>query len=144
MSQFGMLGAALKGWDYEKIVEFYYPGATVGTYTTQPNITVDGYGSMSTEDYVAGAGEGTRLFLRRIRHIIRSKQHVELLGRKKLLKPRLWHLDLTACIKQRGEAVSVQMQDAKYTREERIKDGQRMLLSTRYFFNGGEPISGFL
>lgn len=56
MSQFGALGAALKGWDYEKILEFYYPGAKVGTYK-QDSINVAGYGSMSVEDYVAGAGE---------------------------------------------------------------------------------------
>jgi peptidoglycan hydrolase-like amidase len=57
MSQFGALGAALKGWDYKKIVEFYYPGAKVQTYTTRNTLNVAGYGNMSVEDYVAGAGE---------------------------------------------------------------------------------------
>jgi SpoIID/LytB domain protein len=56
MSQFGALGAALKGWDYKRILEFYYPGAKVGVYK-RDSINVQGYGSMSLEDYVAGAGE---------------------------------------------------------------------------------------
>ena len=57
MSQFGALGAALAGWDAEKIVEFYYPGAKVSTYRKRDTITVDGYGAMDVETYVAGAGE---------------------------------------------------------------------------------------
>ncbi|MBD3362946.1 hypothetical protein GF362_04460 [Candidatus Dojkabacteria bacterium] len=57
MSQFGALGAALKGWDYKKILEFYYPGAKVVKYTEVQTLNVDGYGSMSIENYVAGAGE---------------------------------------------------------------------------------------
>ncbi len=57
MSQFGALGAALAGWDAEKIVEFYYPGAEVETYGKGKKISVEGYGSMDIEDYVAGAGE---------------------------------------------------------------------------------------
>lgn len=57
MSQFGALGAAVQGWDYKKILEFYYPGAKVVEYTSTKSITVDGFGSMSLQDYAAGAGE---------------------------------------------------------------------------------------
>jgi peptidoglycan hydrolase-like amidase len=57
MSQFGALGAALKGWDYKKIVEFYFPGTSVGKIGIPSSINVDRFGSISTEDYVAGAGE---------------------------------------------------------------------------------------
>jgi SpoIID/LytB domain protein len=37
-------------------LEYYYPGAKVGTYK-RDSINVSGYGNMSVEDYVAGAGE---------------------------------------------------------------------------------------
>jgi SpoIID/LytB domain protein len=67
-SQFGAVGAALEGWDYEKIIKFYYPGAKLSKVnpsasrgdSMEPSsgqVKVDGYGSMSIEDYVAGAGE---------------------------------------------------------------------------------------
>ena len=57
MSQFGALGAALAGWDYEQILEFYFPGAQVEIFEPNYQIHVDGYGSMHIEDYVAGAAE---------------------------------------------------------------------------------------
>lgn len=56
-SQFGAVGAALKGWDYKKILELYYPGTKIIKYQERKNITVEGYKEMLIEDYVAGAGE---------------------------------------------------------------------------------------
>lgn len=55
-SQFGAVGAALKGWDYEKIIKFYYPGAKI-TKIDSSKVKVDGHGNMDIEEYVAGAGE---------------------------------------------------------------------------------------
>jgi peptidoglycan hydrolase-like amidase len=58
MSQYGALGAALQGWDYKKIVQFYFKGTQVGTVGNLPgSINVDGVGHVPTEDYVAGLGE---------------------------------------------------------------------------------------
>lgn len=57
MSQFGALGAALKGWDYKKILQHYYPNTEIIEYKGRDTINVTGYGSISVEDYVAGAGE---------------------------------------------------------------------------------------
>ncbi len=58
MSQFGALGAALAGWDYKKIVEFYFPGTKVEKRDNLPSsINVNGNNSVATEDYVAGLGE---------------------------------------------------------------------------------------
>ncbi len=56
MSQFGALGAALKGWDYKKILKLYYPGTEIVKYKSR-DISVSGYGSMGIEEYVSGAGE---------------------------------------------------------------------------------------
>lgn len=56
MSQFGALGAALQGWDYKKILKFYYPGVQI-TKIPQRNIKVDGYGEMTIDKYVGGAAE---------------------------------------------------------------------------------------
>lgn len=58
MSQYGILGAALQGWDYKRIAAFYFPGATVGKVANLPgSINVSNAGTISTEDYVAGGGE---------------------------------------------------------------------------------------
>ncbi|MFW5702989.1 MAG: hypothetical protein ACOCXP_03425 [Candidatus Dojkabacteria bacterium] len=58
MSQYGALGAALQGWDYKRILEFYFPGTRVDSSVSMPaSINVNGYGSMPLETYVAGAGE---------------------------------------------------------------------------------------
>jgi len=59
LSQGGALGAAVNnGWDYKKIVEFYFPGAKVQKLSSLPaNINVTGRGVIPIEDYVAGLGE---------------------------------------------------------------------------------------
>jgi SpoIID/LytB domain protein len=57
LSQYGALGAALNGWDYEKIVEFYFPGTDVKKINIPTSINVDGVGSVETEAYVSGLGE---------------------------------------------------------------------------------------
>lgn len=56
-SQFGAVGAALKGWDYKKILELYYPNTKLVKFTERNEIKVDGYGTIGIEEYVAGAGE---------------------------------------------------------------------------------------
>lgn len=55
-SQYGAVGAALKGWKAEDIVKFYYPGSQIITVPDKM-INVAGYGVMSANDYVAGLGE---------------------------------------------------------------------------------------
>ncbi|MBP9758893.1 hypothetical protein KBD45_04290 [Candidatus Dojkabacteria bacterium] len=56
-SQFGAVGAALKGWDYKKILSLYYPNTKIIKYSERKDIKVDGYGTIGIEEYVAGAGE---------------------------------------------------------------------------------------
>jgi len=58
MSQLGALGAAVNGWDYKKILAFYYQGTTVGGGGDVPaSVNVDGIGGVPMEDYVSGGGE---------------------------------------------------------------------------------------
>lgn len=57
MSQFGALGAALQGWSYEQILKHYYPGTIVAIYQPDRTIKVDGYGTMTMDEYVAGIAE---------------------------------------------------------------------------------------
>lgn len=57
MSQFGALGAALKGWTYKQILAFYYQGTVVEVKDPNRTINVSGYGTMPIDKYVAGAGE---------------------------------------------------------------------------------------
>jgi SpoIID/LytB domain protein len=56
-SQNGALGAALAGWNYKQILEFYYQGTQVITYTAKTSIDVQGHGNMDVNTYVAGLGE---------------------------------------------------------------------------------------
>ncbi len=57
LSQNGALGAALAGWTAQQIIQFYYPGATVATYTARTVIPVQGHGDMDINTYAAGLGE---------------------------------------------------------------------------------------
>jgi peptidoglycan hydrolase-like amidase len=57
MSQSGILGAALAGWNYQQIVTFYYQNTSVIQYTARTTIPVQGYGDMNVDTYVAGVGE---------------------------------------------------------------------------------------
>lgn len=57
MSQYGALGAALAGWDYKRIIEFYFPGTEVKRTANPPTINVNGNNQVPTERYVAGLGE---------------------------------------------------------------------------------------
>lgn len=56
-SQNGALGAALAGWNYKQILEFYYPGAQVVKYTGRTSVNVAGVGEMDINTYAAGLGE---------------------------------------------------------------------------------------
>lgn len=56
MSQWGAYGAAAAGWSAEKIITTYYKSTYVKV-TEGKTINVQGYGSMSIEDYVSGLGE---------------------------------------------------------------------------------------
>lgn len=55
-SQFGAYGAALNGWEAEKIANFYYKDTQIQTLGSK-TVSVQGYGSMSADDYVSGLGE---------------------------------------------------------------------------------------
>ncbi len=55
MSQYGAKGMAAAGKQAEEIVTFYFKNTTIGT--TNSSVNVQGYGSMSADDYVAGLGE---------------------------------------------------------------------------------------
>ena len=55
LSQFGALGAALAGMSASEIVNHYY--AQTHIETQSHSITVDGYGTMSADQYAAGIGE---------------------------------------------------------------------------------------
>lgn len=68
MSQWGAYGMALKGWTYEQILTFYYPGVTIGNYTEPERIIVvdreSSYppeararGYLTIDEYLAGLGE---------------------------------------------------------------------------------------
>lgn len=57
LSQNGALGAALAGWSYKQIIEFYYQGAKIVKYTSRDTLPVKNYGEMNIETYVAGIGE---------------------------------------------------------------------------------------
>jgi peptidoglycan hydrolase-like amidase/predicted nucleic acid-binding Zn-ribbon protein len=57
MSQFGALGAALQGWDYKRILQFYYQGTEIKVHDPGKQISVQGYGTMHIDTYVAGAAE---------------------------------------------------------------------------------------
>lgn len=57
MSQWGAYGMGANGWNYGNILTFYYTGVSlVGGYEGQ-SVTVEGYGGVNIEDYVAGQGE---------------------------------------------------------------------------------------
>jgi len=56
MSQWGAYGAAKAGWTADKIVTTYYKSTYVKAVDGK-NINVQGYGTMSVEDYVSGLGE---------------------------------------------------------------------------------------
>lgn len=52
MSQYGALGRAKSGQNYQQILSAYYPGTSIKTdYAAMDQITVDGYGSGSFEDW---------------------------------------------------------------------------------------------
>lgn len=55
MSQWGAYGAGLSGWSAEQILSFYYKSTNIQTRAA--NISVQGYGTMSADKYVAGLGE---------------------------------------------------------------------------------------
>lgn len=55
LSQFGAYGAAQKGWTAEQILNFYYTQTRVEERSG--TISVQGYGVMDLNDYVAGLGE---------------------------------------------------------------------------------------
>lgn len=61
MSQYGALGAAVNaGMNANQILTFYYSGVSIADYHSVQNretINVDGYGTMSIDDYVSGIGE---------------------------------------------------------------------------------------
>lgn len=59
MSQYGALGRAKEGQNYEKILKAYYPGTEIKKdYDAMDNISVNGHGSMSFEDrYLMGIYE---------------------------------------------------------------------------------------
>ncbi|MBD3280555.1 hypothetical protein GF389_03465 [Candidatus Dojkabacteria bacterium] len=56
LSQFGAYGAANAGWSADQIVTFYYRDTQVRT-SPGKNISVQGHGTMTVEDYVSGLGE---------------------------------------------------------------------------------------
>lgn len=56
LSQFGAYGAAQKGWSANQILTFYYSGTAVQNLGDR-NISVQGYGTMDINTYVAGLGE---------------------------------------------------------------------------------------
>jgi SpoIID/LytB domain protein len=56
LSQFGAYGAAQKGWKADQIVLFYYANTRIEV-RDNINISVQGYGTMSADNYVAGLGE---------------------------------------------------------------------------------------
>ncbi len=56
MSQWGAYGAAQKGWNYAKILTFYYTSTTIQKIAGK-TISVSGHGTMSVEDYVSSLGE---------------------------------------------------------------------------------------
>lgn len=55
MSQYGAKGMAEAGFTAREIVTFYYKNTTVGT--TGASVNVEGYGTMSADEYAAGLGE---------------------------------------------------------------------------------------
>ncbi len=55
-SQYGAVGAALKGLNAEQIIKFYYPGVSISKMEEQ-DINVIGHGTMNINDYVSGIGE---------------------------------------------------------------------------------------
>jgi SpoIID/LytB domain protein len=57
MSQFGALGAAVNGWNYKSIAQFYFTGTAVSKPSIASSINVDGVGQVETETYVSGLGE---------------------------------------------------------------------------------------
>ena len=54
-SQYGAKGGGLQGMNADQIATFYYTGSTIGT--SSGSISVEGYGTMDMETYVAGLGE---------------------------------------------------------------------------------------
>lgn len=57
LSQWGAYGIAKDhGWSYDRILKFYYTGVTVEARGAE-NINVNGYGTMTMENYVSGLGE---------------------------------------------------------------------------------------
>lgn len=56
LSQFGAYGAAQKGWSSNKILTFYYSNTAVSTLAPR-SVSVQGYGTMDINTYVAGLGE---------------------------------------------------------------------------------------
>ncbi|MBN1332111.1 hypothetical protein JW978_04550 [Candidatus Dojkabacteria bacterium] len=56
LSQFGAYGAGNAGWSADQIVTFYYKQTAVQA-SPGKSISVQGYGTMTVEDYVSGLGE---------------------------------------------------------------------------------------
>jgi SpoIID/LytB domain protein len=59
MSQYGMLGMAQQGFNYQDIINHFYSNTTLATIANIDNKTVNvsGYGNMSFQNYLAGIGE---------------------------------------------------------------------------------------
>jgi len=57
LSEFGAYGAALQGWDYQRILKTYYTGVSIGGDYSYLKVRVSGYGEMPLEDYISGIGE---------------------------------------------------------------------------------------
>lgn len=57
MSQWGAYGMAEKGFTYDQILQFYYPGTVIGDYNEPEKVIVDGNRELSIDQYLAGIGE---------------------------------------------------------------------------------------
>ncbi len=57
MSQWGAYGMAEKGFTYDQILKFYYPGTVIGDYDEPEKVIVDGKRELSIDQYLAGIGE---------------------------------------------------------------------------------------
>lgn len=57
LSQWGAFGMGNNGFSYQNILTFYYTGVSIDGGYENTTVNIDGYGSRSIEDYVAGQGE---------------------------------------------------------------------------------------
>ncbi|BDQ05062.1 MAG: hypothetical protein KatS3mg084_0580 [Candidatus Dojkabacteria bacterium] len=57
MSQWGAYGMAEKGFTYDQILTFYYPGTVIGDYNEPEKVIVDENRELSIDEYLAGIGE---------------------------------------------------------------------------------------